>query len=262
MSRGWAGTIFLAFCLAAGSSQWLKAQERSRITAIEEKTRGMTKLDGYFPLYWDDREGILWLEIPRFDSDFLYITGLAAGLGSNDIGLDRGQAGDAAVVYFQRTGTKVFLVRRNEDFRSTSPNPAERRSMEDSFAKSVLRGFTVAAESNGRVLVNATDFFLLDGYGAAQALHPGKYHVDDSRSAVYLPRTKAFPKNTEIEVTLTFAKDTDGGFDPEWPVQGPPSICQGGGSASAVKDGLFSGTVASVAPDAGAVTLREHYSLV
>jgi len=222
----------------------------------------MVKLDGYFPLYWNDRDATLWLEIPRFDTDFLYITGLAAGLGSNDIGLDRGQAGDSAVVYFERTGNKVFLVRRNEDFRSTSPNAAERRSVEESFAKSVLRGFSVAAESNGHVLVNATDFFVHDGYGAAQALRPGKYKVENSRSAVYVPRTKAFPKNTEIEVTLTFLKEADSGFDPGFPVQGPPSIGLGGGRARAVNNGLFSGSVASVAPDDSAVTLREHYSLV
>jgi len=110
------------------------------------------------------------------------------------------------VVYFERTGNKIFLVRRNEDFRSTSPNAAERRSVEESFAQSVLMGFTAAAESNGHVLVNATDFFVRDGYGATQALRPGKYHVENSRSAVYLPRTKAFPKNTEIEVTLTFSR--------------------------------------------------------
>jgi hypothetical protein len=221
----------------------------------------MTKLDGYFPLYWDDNDGTLWLEIPRFDTDFLYVTGLAAGLGSNDIGLDRGQAGDTAVVYFEKTGNKIFLVRRNETFRSTSVNPAERRSVEDSFAKSVLKGFTVAAQSNGRVLVNATSFFVRDGFGAAGALTSGKYRVDDSRSAVYLPRTKAFPKNTEVEVTLTFAKDADG-YAPGFPVQGPPSIGQGGGRASGVNAGLSSGTVASVAPDENSVTLREHYSLV
>jgi Met-zincin/Domain of unknown function (DUF5117) len=230
--------------------------------SLEKKTEGMTKLDGYFPLYWDRRTAALWLEIPRFDTDFLYITGLAAGLGSNDIGLDRGQAGDSAIVYFQRVGPKVFLIRRNEDFRSTSPNAAERRSVEESFAQSVLKSFPVAAESNGRVLVDATGLFVNDGYGAAQAMRPGKYHVDGDRSAVYLPRTKAFPKNTEVEVTLTFTKDAESGYDPGFPVQGPDPIAQRGGRAVAINEGLFSGTVASVVPDARAVTLREHYSLV
>jgi hypothetical protein len=112
------------------------------------------------------------------------------------------------------------------------------------------------------VLVNATDFFVRDGYGAALAMQPGSYHVDDSRSAIYLPRTKAFPKNTEIEVTLTFAKEAETGFDPGFPAQGPASIGQGGGRAAAVNNGLFSGTIASVSPDEKSVTLREHYSFV
>src|SRR5580658_6392122 len=257
--------ITILICLALSVAWGFDGQtnpEPAGTPSIEKKVEGMTKLDGYFPLYWDEHSGPLWLEIPRFDTDFLYVTGLAAGLGSNDIGLDRGQAGDSAIVYFQRIGPKIFLVRRNEAFRSTSPNAAERRSVEDSFAKSVLKGFAVAAESNGHVLVDATSLFVSDGYGAGQALHPGTYKVDAERSAVYLPRTKAFPKNTEVEVTLTFAKTAEGGFDAGFPVQGPTPIGQGGGRASAVSQGLFSGTVASVTPDEKSVTLREHYSLV
>jgi len=235
-----------------------------RTPTIEERTSGMQKLDGYFPIYWDDRAGTLWLEIPRFDSDFLYTTGLAAGLGSNDIGLDRGQAGGGRIVSFQRVGPKILMVQGNESFRSSSANPAERRSVEDSFAKSVLWGFTVAAESNGHVLVDATDFLLRDGHGAASSLRPGPYRVDRARSAVYMPRTKAFPKNTEIEVTLTFASDSGagrGGFG-AGPAQGPPAIGAGGGRGGGFGGGLFSGTVASVTPTPDSVTLREHYSLV
>src|SRR2546425_12430616 len=74
-----------------GRGQGAPAQTSARLPSIEERTTGMQKLDGYFPVYWEERTGSLWLEIPRFDSEFLYTTGLAAGLGSNDIGLDRGQ---------------------------------------------------------------------------------------------------------------------------------------------------------------------------
>ena len=238
------------------------------IPRIEDRTNVMRKIDGYFPLYWDERTGNLWLEIPRFDTGFLYTSGLAAGLGSNDIGLDRGQEGSAHLVSFQRIGPKVLLVQGNESFRSSSSNPAEVRSVEDSFAKSVLWGFTVAAESNGRVLVDATDFFLRDGDGAGNSLRPGTYRVDRTRSAFYLPRTKAFPKNSEIEVTLTFANETPGGRGGGGgsPEQGPPPIGTGGPPAAAGGGGrgggLFSGSVASVTPVAEAVTLREHYSLV
>src|SRR5205085_8407666 len=178
-----------------------------RLPSIEDRVVAMQKLDGYFPLYWEERTGNLYLEIPRFDTEFLYATGLAAGLGSNDLGLDRGQEGGGRVVSFQRIGQKLLLVQHNESFRSSSTNLAERQSVADSFAKSVLWGFTVAAESNGHVLVDATDFIVRDGHGAGNALAPGAYRVDRTRSAIYPPRTKAFPKNTEIEVTLTFANE-------------------------------------------------------
>jgi hypothetical protein len=244
------------------------AQSAGRAGTIEERTSGMQKIDGYFPLYWDERTGSLFLEIPRFDSEFLFSTGLAAGLGSNDIGLDRGQGGQGRVVSFQRIGPKVLLVQGNESFRSSSPNPAERKSVEDSFAKSVLWGFTVAAESGGHVLVDATEFLLRDVHGAAGALRPGTYRVDRTRSAFYLPRTKAFPKNTEIEMILTFVNDAAGGRGGGGggPVQGPPPISQtpaaGRGAGGGRGGGLFSGSVASVTPSADAVTMREHVSLV
>ena len=240
---------------------WLAAQAPP---SLETKTAGMQKLDGFFPLYWEEKTGALFLEIPRFDTEFLYSTGLAAGLGSNDIGLDRSQEGQGKVVTLHRVGPKVFMVQGNESFRSSSANEAERRSVADSFAKSILWGFTVAAESNGHVLVDATEFLLRDGHGAGNALRPGTYRVDKARSAIYMPRTKAFPKNSEIEVTLTFAAEPAaggrGGFG--GPAQGPPQIGAAAGRGGGFGGGLFTGSVASVTPTPDSVTLREHYSLV
>jgi hypothetical protein len=241
-----------------------------RTPTIEERTSGMQKIDGFFPLYWDERSGSLWLEIPRFDTEVLYATGLSAGLGSNDIGLDRGQEGGGRIVTFQRVGPKVLMVQPNLSFRSTSPNAAERKSVEDSFAKSVLWGFTSGAESNGHVLVDATDFLLRDVHGAGNSLRPGNYRVDRTRSTIYMPNTKAFPKNTEIDVVLTFVNDATGarGGGGGGPTQGPPPISEGGtgggrgGRGGGFGGGLFSGTVASVTPSPDAVTLREHVSLV
>jgi hypothetical protein len=260
--------VFCLFVICSSLAMLAAAPEH--LSTIEERTAGMRKIDGYFPLYWDERTGSLWLEVSRFDSDFLMTTGLAAGLGSNDIGLDRGQEGGGKVVRFERVGPKVLLTEGNQTFRSSSANPAERRSVEDSFAKSVLWGFTVGAETNGRVLVDATDFFVRDGGGTGSALSGrAPYKVDRARSAVYLARTKAFPKNTEVEVTLTFTNEGAGGRGEGFiPTQGPPPIQVGapGGAAAGggrgFGGGLFSGTVASVTPTADAVTLREHYSLV
>ena len=240
-----------------------------RVQAIDERTAGMQKIDGYVPLYWDERTGSLFIEIVRFESDFLFNTGLAAGLGSNDIGLDRGSGGGARIVSFQRVGPRVLMVQPNMSFRSSSANPLERKSVEDSFAKSVLWGFTVAAETNGRVLVDATDFLLRDVTGAANSLRPGTYRLDRTRSAFYMARTKAFPKNTEVEMTLTFVNEGAGGRGggAGGPTQGPGPIPESGSGGRANGGGgrgggLFSGSVASVTPSAEAVTMREHVSLV
>jgi hypothetical protein len=235
--------------------------------SIADRTSGMKQMDGYFPLYWDERTGSLFMEVSRFDQDFLFSNGLSAGLGSNDIGLDRGRGGQGRVVQFQRVGPRVFLVQANQSFRSSSTNPLERKAVEDSFARSILWGFEVQAETAGRVLVNATDFFLRDVNNAANSLRPGNYRLDRTRSAFYLPNTRNFPKNTEVDVTLTFVNEaTGGGGGGGGPTQGPtpigPAPTGGGGGGGGFGGGLFSGSVGSVTPSTEAVTLREHVSLV
>ena len=202
------------------------------------------------------------MEINKFDTEMLYSTGLSAGLGSNDIGLDRGQSGQGRVVKFQRIGPRVLMVQPNYTFRANSRNLDERRAVEDAFAKSILWGFTVGAESDSRVLVDATDFFLRDAHNVIPQLRPGTYRVDRTRSAIDLPWTKGFPKNTEVDAILTFASDGGGGGrgGGAGPAQGPPqvgSVIPGGGGFGG---GMFSGTVGSVTPTPDAVTLREHHT--
>lgn len=258
------GTILLAGFVTS-AQQPAPAQRPAVVQSIEDRTSGMTKIDGYVPLYWDVRTGSMFVEIPRFDSDFLYTTGLSAGLGSNDIGLDRGQSGQGRVVQFQRMGPKVMLVQANQSFRSSSNNPLEVKSVTDSFAKSILWGFTVAAESGGRVLVDATDFFVRDAHNAANRLRPGNYRLDKTRSAFNMSNTKGFPLNTEVDVTLTFvAEAAGGGRGGGGPSQGPAPIgaTGGGGGGGGFGGDLFSGTVGSVTPTADSVTLREHASFV
>ncbi|MDP2388953.1 MAG: DUF5117 domain-containing protein, partial [Acidobacteriota bacterium] len=198
-------------------------QRPAALQSIEDRTTGMKKMDGYFPLYWDERTGSMYLEISRFDTEFLFSTGLSAGLGSNDIGLDRGTGrGGGRLVYFERVGPRVMLVQPNQSFRSSSKNPLEVKSVAESFAKSTLWGFAVTAESGGSVLVDATDFFLRDVAGAAGSLRPGNYRLDRTRSAFYLPNTRNFPMNTEVDMTLTFVNEPGGGGGGGGgPTQGP-----------------------------------------
>src|SRR5918995_2108204 len=127
----------LAFGFASASAAFAQAAPASKLPSIEEKTTGMTRLDGYFPLYWDEANGTLWMEVGRLNTELLYVSSLSAGLGSNDIGLDRGQLGGSRVVRLDRVGPKILMTQPNYDYRATSSNPDERRAVEEAFASSI-----------------------------------------------------------------------------------------------------------------------------
>ncbi len=192
------------------------------------------RVDGFVPFYWGAK-GEIWLEVGQPGREFLYITSLPAGVGSNDIGLDRGQLGDTHVVRWERSGSKVLLVASNQRYRANSSDADERRAVNESFAESVLWGFEASVQDDGRVLVDGTSFFLRDAHGVADTLQKarqGTYRLDSSRSAFYAPRTKNFPKNTEVEATITLT----------------------GGPGGPLLN--------SVAPTPDAVTVRMHHSFV
>src|SRR6476469_4131541 len=189
--------------------------DSTKTQTIGEKVAGMEKFPGYFPFCWDAKTGKLWLEIDKWNTEFLYVESLPAGIGSNDIGLDRGQLGESFIVRFDRSGPRVLLVAPNYYFRAVSNNPDERLAVKDAFAESTLWGFEVAAEENGRVLVDATNFFLRDVHQVTNVLQrtqQGNYKLDPTRSAFYLPNTKNFPRNTEVETTLTFTGEPAGQY--------------------------------------------------
>ena len=174
--------------IAVAQGQNPQAGRPRPLPSIADRTDGMQKLDGFFPLYWEEASGTLFLEIPRLNQEVLYVNGLSAGLGSNDIGLDRAQLGGQVLVSFQRVGTKILMTQPNYDYRAITDNPAERRSVEDAFAKSIIWGFTAIAETSGRVLVDLTDFIMRDAHGVAGRLGAG-YRLDRRRSAVHMPNT-------------------------------------------------------------------------
>lgn len=203
--------LFAAFLTIIAAAFFASAQERRQETPQRPKTiasftEKLQKIDGFVPLYWNNEDGKMYLEIGRFNQEFLYQVSLPTGVGSNPIGLDRGQLGSTKVVFFERAGNKILLVQPNYNFRALSDNPAERRAVEESFARSVIWGFKIEASEGDRILVDATGFFMRDAHGVADRLgqsEQGSYAMDESRSAFYLPRTKGFPKNTEIETILT-----------------------------------------------------------
>ncbi|CCG99582.1 hypothetical protein FAES_1572 [Fibrella aestuarina BUZ 2] len=202
---------------------------------IASFTKDMDKRAGFLTFYWDAKKGKIWLEIDRFGQEMLYYPTLAQGVGSNDIGLDRGRLGAEHVVKFERSGNKVLLIEPNYGYRALSRDSLERRAVAESFAQSVHAGFEIAAEDGQRVLVDLTPFLMQDAVGAVQAIaqtRQGSFRVDASRCAMYLPHTKAFPQNTEFETTITLTGDSPGQY------------------------------LRQVVPTPTAVTMRQHHSFV
>lgn len=217
------------FLLLAVSVQ---AQELSSIESVVANAR---KMEGYFNLYWDESAGKMYWEIDKLDTEFLYQISMGSGLGSNPVGIDRGQLRGTYVLAAKRVGPRVLLVQPNYRYRASSDNILERQAVEDAFAPSVHWGFDIVAVSGDSVLVDASDFFLRDARnvtGAIASRSQGSYALDKSRSAFYLDNTKAFPENVEVESMLTFTSSNPGNL------------------------------VNSVAATGSAITLRQHHSLV
>lgn len=190
---------------------FLYAEQKS----IEEFTKSMDQKAGLFTLYYQPENGKVYLKIDRFQEQFLFQSSLPQGVGSNDIGLDRGQLGDTRLVQFERYGDKVLLKQLNTYYRASSPNIAEKASIDEAFADSVIVGLPVVATSQDAVLVDYTTFLFSDIHQIGVRLKnrgQGNYSADAKRSGVYLPRTKSFPNNTELEALVTFSGTKPGQF--------------------------------------------------
>ncbi|MFC0604361.1 zinc-dependent metalloprotease [Winogradskyella pulchriflava] len=175
--------------------------------------KDLKTFNGYFDFYYEESTDKIYLKVEKLNEEFLYVNSLASGVGSNDIGLDRGQLGQERLVYFKKAGNKLLLIQPNLKYRANTENELERKSIEQAFAKSVLFGFKILSEKDGEYMVDFTPFLMEDTHGVANRLKRGKegtYKVDASKSALALERTKAFPENVEFEALLTFKGEPTG----------------------------------------------------
>src|SRR4030095_13552739 len=213
------------------------AQSPAVATRIAARTGGMERRTGFIPIYLDERQGRLFLEIPRDSTRLLAFFLQATGLGSNPIGIDRGANGPDQVARFDRNGERVLVVFENWSYRGDSQRDAGlATTVAESFPASTVASLPLLAVEDGRLLVDATDFVYrdwLDIAGTLQRSNEGNYAMARDRSSIDRAFTKAFPENTEIDVALTFV------------AQGRPG-----------------GTVSSIVPDGRAFTLRQHISFV
>ena len=168
---------------------------------------------GFFNFHYSEADGEIYLEVDKLDTEFLYAHFLATGLGSNDIGLDRGQIGDGVVVKFIKSGNKILLLQPNQNFRAITDNDLEKNSIEQAFAKSVLFGFPIKETIGDSYIIDLTPFLMQDAHRVAKRLKKSKegaYKLDKTRNVLWMDNTKAFPKNVEFESLLTFVGEPTG----------------------------------------------------
>ena len=232
-------TVFLIICSLTAQAQRSKKKnvtvQETKLNMLQSKALAY---QGFFDFYYEENSGKVFLKVNKerqIDTEFLYINSLSAGIGSNDIGLDRGQLGDERVVYFSKAGNKLLLIQPNLKYRASTENALEKQSVKEAFAESVLFGFPIVETSSAEYLIEMTPFLMQDTHGVSQRLKrskQGSFKLDKSRSAVSLDRTKAFPKNIELDVLLTFAGQAEGGW------------------------------IRSVTPSSNSVSVKQHHSFV
>ncbi len=237
MRRPTTAVLTFAVLLAAPRLAAQQQPAAAPATTIAGATRGMERLDGFLPVWHDSAQGRVFLELPADSTRAIVYFTLATGLGSNPVGLDRGADGASHVVRFDRAGARVLVVFENWNYRSSlAGNAAHLRTVHESFPPSTVAALPLAAIEQGRLLVDATDFVLRDWMGVAQAVsaaEQGSYGLARERSGVVRALTRAFPDNTEIDASLTFA------------ASGRPGAI-----------------MRRILPDAQAFTLRQHISFV
>ncbi len=226
----------IAFLVLISCKPGMQNQSTKTETSKWDKIiTGTEKFSGFLNYYYDADKGKIYLEIDKLNTEMLYVNYLSAGIGSNDIGLDRGKIGNTKIITFKKIGNQVMMFQPNYNYRASTDNAAEKKAVTDAFAHAIIHGFTIAAEKDWSVLVDATDFFVNDTYGVAKVLKKqkeGTYSFDKSRSAFNLEGSKNFPANTEIDFWITLKGEATGS------------------------------ELRSVSPDTDFLTVRQHHSFV
>ncbi len=201
----------------------------------QENINNDIEFNGFFDFKYEEKSNKIFLEVDKLNYDFLYIHSLTTGLGSNDIGLDRGQLGDQKIVRFKKYGNKLLLIQPNQKYRAYTDNILEKKSVKEAFAFSVIYGFEIIDSDSGSYKIDLTPFLMQDAHGVSDRLNnlnQGNYKIDLSKSSIELTNTKAFPKNVEFEALLTYI--------------GKPNSYQ----------------IPSVSPDSKLISLIQHHSFI
>jgi hypothetical protein len=208
----------LAGCATSqGKASAVSAEQRRApaVSQIAAKTAGFDARAGLLDLFVDDELGKVMLRLPpargprRQIGEYIYYEGIVSGLGSNPVGLDRGQVGEPQILRLRELGGKVVFELVNLRFRALSESADEARAVDESFADSVIwSAEIVARDADGSLLIDLGPFLLRDAHGIVERLAEsgqGGFTLDREKSAVDTSRCLVFPDNIELESTVTFA---------------------------------------------------------
>ena len=183
--------------------------------AYDTFVKGADRQPGVIDLIRKDDDLYFDLSPAAFDRTFIISPSLASGVGS---GAFAGRVYEPFLVRFKRVGHRVLWISPNTHY-TAAKGSAAANSLAVSVADSVLFSTPIVAEDSAKNhIVVSPSIFLSDfeGIGAdlgrsvAPPSLPGlifigaraAFSVDGSKS--YYVSTKAFPRNDEVSVNLTF----------------------------------------------------------
>ena len=200
--------LFFNFCAFSKENNFNKSSYNDFVS-------NLTKKEGFINYYWDESKGKIYIEIEKLGQELIYVNYLSAGLGSNDIGLDRGQIGGTRIIKFIKMGPKILMVQPNYRYRALSSNQEEIKAVEDAFAKSTLWSFDIVIHEKNKFLLDASEFVIRDSHKISQRLNQrrqGSFKIDKRSSSFDVLNSKNFPLNSELEAFLTFRGVSTGGW--------------------------------------------------
>ncbi|MFX4292254.1 zinc-dependent metalloprotease [Streptomyces bohaiensis] len=152
------------------------------------------------------RPGRLLMQIRRTGVPLLVTAALGEGVGSSELGLDRGRLGKGRLAEFRRAGDRVVLVLTPKHHRATG-EPAAVAAGAESFADSAVWSAPVLHQSPDGPVVDATGLALLDLHGVAATLAArgqGEHDLDRDASHLIPEQVVDGPRGPRLTARLTF----------------------------------------------------------
>jgi hypothetical protein len=174
-----------------------EGKKPSKFREFATVTKDAKKIEGLFDLYHDGQHLYANLSGGDMDRNFLAPMSVARGVGAAGMALN---FDEQWVISFKRVGDYVHLIRKNLRYEAPSGSPLE-KAVKQNYTDSILMALPIVSEDapGGGVLIDLADIFFTDFADLSVG------GLDRSRAS--WNKIKAYPKNLELQVNLTFNSD-------------------------------------------------------